>query len=106
MKRNDNSPETYRADVTGEQSEMLEFIRSVILELAPGTSEEIGYGMLSYPGIGHLAAQKHYVSLYVEPTILAAHADAFPGVNCGKSCIRLKKREQIDESGLRRVLSY
>lgn len=60
--------------------------------------------MLSYSGVGHLAAQKQFVSLYVDPKILDKHPDAFPGVNCGKSCIRFKKLNQINESGLRQVI--
>ena len=58
MRRDVETPEAYRRDVTGEQSEMLEIIRGVIFEVAPQTEEIIEYGMLGYPGLANLAAQK------------------------------------------------
>ena len=83
MRRNDSSPEAYRKDVLGEQSEMLETIREAIFEVAPDMEEIIEYGMLGYPGLANLAAQKHYVALYVPPAVLAEHRDRFPGTDCG-----------------------
>ena len=95
MKRDDSSPEAYRRDVDGELSDMLETIRSTILEVAAGDDECIEYGMLDYPGIANLAAQKDYVSLYVRPEILDGFRDRFD-VDCGKSCLRFKRPDQID----------
>jgi uncharacterized protein YdhG (YjbR/CyaY superfamily) len=104
MRRSDSSPEAYRKDVTGEQSEMLEAIRNVIFEVAPDTDEIIEYGMLGYPGLANLAAQKHYVALYVKPAVLAEHKDRLPGADCGKSCARFRRLNQIDSDRLRALL--
>jgi uncharacterized protein YdhG (YjbR/CyaY superfamily) len=104
MKRDDSSPQAYRNDVAGEQREMLEAIREVILEVASGTDEIIEYGMLGYPGLANLAAQKHHVALYVMPAILAKHRENFPGADCGKSCLRFRRRDQIDRARLRALL--
>ncbi len=71
MKRDARSPQAYRNDVTGELREMLETIRRAILSVAPDTEEIIEHGMLGYPGLANLAAQKHYVALYVTPAVLA-----------------------------------
>jgi len=101
MKRDASSPQAYRKDVTGEQSEMLETIRNAILSVAPDTEEIIEYGMLGYPGLANLAAQKHFVALYVLPAVLAEHLGQFPGVNCGKSCMRFRRPDQIDSDRLR-----
>ena len=101
MRRNDSSPEAYRADVTGEHSEMLETIRNAILSVAPDIGEIIEHGMLGYPGLANLAAQKHYVALYVLPAVLAEHRDRFPEANCGKSCIRFRRQDQINPEQLR-----
>jgi uncharacterized protein YdhG (YjbR/CyaY superfamily) len=101
MKRNDSSPEAYRNDVDGEQSAMLEAIREVIFEVAPDTEEIIEYGMLGYPGLANLAAQKHYVALYVRPSVLAKHKDLLPGADCGKSCARFRRLEHVDRAKLR-----
>ena len=106
MKRDDTSPQASRDDVAGDQRALLETIREVIFQVAPNMDETIEYGMLSYPGLASLAAQKHYVSLYVKPAVLAQHREAFPGVNCGISCLRFRQSEQIDREALRSLLSH
>ena len=105
MRRNQSSPEAYRKDVSGEQSEMLEAIRDVIFEVVPDSDEIIEYGMLGYPGLANLAAQKHYVALYVKPAVLAEHLENFPGADCGKSCLRFRRLDQIDATRLRGLLA-
>ena len=96
MKRKSSSPEAYRNDVTGEQSDIVEAIRTQVLAVAPDIEEIIEHGMLSYRGLANLGAQKHYVALYVMPDVLARHRDAFSGVDCGKSCVRFRRLEQVD----------
>ena len=104
MKRDDSSPQAYRNDVLGVQRQMLETIRDLIFEVAPDTQEVIEYGMLGYPGLANLAAQKHYVALYVMPAVLAKHRIRFPAADCGKSCLRFRRPDQIDHEGLRILL--
>jgi hypothetical protein len=104
MKRDDSSPLAYRKDVTGEQREMLEAIRDVIFEVATDIDEIIEYGMLGYPGLANLAAQKHDVALYVMPAILAKRRGNFSGADCGKSCLRFRRQDQIDRVRLRALL--
>ena len=104
MRRNDSSPEAYRNDVTGEQKEMLETIRGVIFEVAPKIEEIVEYGMLGYPGLANLAAQKHFVALYVKPSVLARHQEHLPGVDCGKSCARFRRPDQVDPARRRDLL--
>jgi uncharacterized protein YdhG (YjbR/CyaY superfamily) len=104
MRRNDNSPEEYRNDVTGEQREILEAVRTAIFAVAPEMDEIIEYGMLGYPGLANLAAQKHYVALYVKPEVLAEQRHLFAAVDCGKSCLRFRRFDQIDAEGLRVLL--
>jgi len=104
MRRDSSSPEAYRADVESPQRELLEAIRAVILEVAPEVDECIGYGMLDYPGIANLAAQKKYVALYVAPAVLARRKHDFPGVDAGKSCLRFRKLDQLDRDALLRLI--
>jgi uncharacterized protein YdhG (YjbR/CyaY superfamily) len=104
MKRDTRSPLAYRNDITGEQSEMLETIRNAILSVAPDSEEIIEHGMLSYPGLANLAAQKHHVALYVMPAVLAKHKKRFSGADCGKSCLRYRRLDQIDPQRLRVLL--
>lgn len=105
MKRDSGSPSAYRKAVTGEQRRLLESIRATLFEVAPDIEETIEHGMLSYPGLASLGAQKHYVSLYVMPAVLAEHRDAFPGLSAGKSCLRFRKLEQLDPAPLRKLLA-
>lgn len=104
MRRDSSSPEAYRADVDGAQREILEQIRALIFEAAPDVEEGIEYGMLDYPGIANLAAQKNYVSLYVAPPVLSRRKADFPGVDAGKSCLRFRKREQVDRAAMLTLL--
>ncbi len=103
MRRDASSPEAYRAAVEGPQRELLEAIRELCLEV-PGVEEGIGHGMLDYPGLANLAAQKHTVALYVAPAVLAKRRGDFAGVDMGKSCLRFRRLEQVDREALRRLL--
>lgn len=104
MRRDDSSPEAYIADVEGEQRKLLLAVRGVIRERHPDIGEGIAYGMLDYPGLANLAAQKNYVVLYVAPEVLAKHKANFPGADCGKSCLRLKSLGQFDADALAALL--
>lgn len=83
---------------------MLEAIRAVILEVAPDVEEGIGHRMLEYPGLANLGAQKHYVALYVAPSVLAERKQDFSGVSTGKSCLRFRNLDQMDRKALARLL--
>lgn len=104
MKRDASTPDAYRRDVTGAQSELLEAIRAAIRAVAPNVEEGIAHGMLDYPGVANLAAQKQYVSLYVLPEVLDRHRRSFRGVDAGKSCLRFKRPDQADPASLRALL--
>lgn len=105
MKRDATSPDHYVKSVPGAQRELLEAVRALVREAAPGVEEGIRYGMLDYPGLANLAAQKQYVSLYVMPAVLARHAKAFEGVDHGKSCLRFKRLDQVEPDAVRALLA-
>ena len=92
MRRDASSPEAYRADVEGRLKDVLEEVRKVILDVAPDGEEKIGYGMLDYPGLANLGAQKDYVALYVAPEVLSARKIDFPGVSAGKRSTSVTRR--------------
>ncbi len=100
MKREVDSPKAYLADLDGEQLELVQQIRKAIRSVVPRFDEGLRYGMLDYPGLANLGAQKHYVALYVAPAVLKQHRANFPRVDAGKSCLRFKKLEQADPKAL------
>lgn len=104
MRRDASSPERYRASVTGAQRALLEAIREGILASAPDAEESIHHGMLSYPGVGFLGAQKHHVALYVAPEVLDAFRARLPA-DCGRSCVRYRRLEQLDRDVLAELIA-
>ena len=75
-------------------------IRAAMLAVS-GVEEGIGYGMLQYRRGGdvfaHLNAQKAYVGVYLgELEKLDPGGAIRAGINCGKSCLRVKKRDGAD----------
>ena len=104
MKRDDRSPQHYIDAIEDpDQQALFLVIRKLILAAHKG-EEIIEYGMLGYPGLANLAAQKNYVSLYVLPEALKEHKQAHPDSNCGKSCLRFTKNTQVDEPAITQLL--
>ena len=95
-----------------------EFIRKTVPALEPFMiSGMIGYGKYTYKTKTRegewctlaLAAQKNYISLYVcavdeKGYIAEQYKDKFPKASIGKSCIRFKKREDLDLDQLETVI--
>jgi uncharacterized protein YdhG (YjbR/CyaY superfamily) len=108
MRRDASSPSAYRADVSGELSEILESNRSLIFEVTSQVKEGIKYGMLHYSlnevDLALLAAQKHYVSLYLDPQVVDQYRPALKKLDIGKSCLRYRRMSQLDSSLLRKII--
>ena len=104
MKRDAATPAEYLAQIPERQRALIEFVRSAILRDHPDIVEGLRYGMLDYPGLANLAAQKSYVALYVSASVLAEFKTRFEGVSCGKSCLRFRRLEQVDDDALRDLL--
>ena len=95
------------------------FIRKTVPKLKPHFAYNmIGYGsfkcrnakkeIIDWPTIG-LANQKQHISLYVcawedGKYIAETHKKALGSVSVGKSCIGIKKLEDLDLKGLAKVL--
>jgi uncharacterized protein YdhG (YjbR/CyaY superfamily) len=103
MQRDCSSPAAYRQSVAGKQRKLLEAVRQVIFEVHPEVEESIGYGMLKYEQVAHVAAQKHYVSIYMDPKLLDPYRQQLPS-NCGKSCIRYRSLAKLDTEVLQAIL--
>jgi uncharacterized protein YdhG (YjbR/CyaY superfamily) len=76
----------------------------------PGVDEQIRYGMLAYDddgGLFGLAAQKHYVGLYVMATqALKDMADELSGLDHGKGYLRFKRLSALPTETIRRLLVH
>lgn len=105
MRRDVESPKAYLADLDDKQGKIVKRIRKSIKQVAPRIEEKLQYGMLDYPGLANLAAQKRYVALYVAPEVLAKHKSEFPGVSAGKSCLRFTSLDQVDAPRIEALLA-
>lgn len=105
MRRDSTSPQAYIDDVGGSQRDLLLYVRELVRRVAPETPEGIKYGMLNYPGIASLAAQKQYVALYVDPAIVDRHRADLGDLDCGRSCLRFRRREQVPEAVVVAILA-
>ena len=102
----------------------IEALDRLIREEAPDLERHMRSGMLAYgtyqyryasgregeAGVISLASQKNYISLYVSCTEGGAYlaetfAQRLEGANVGKSCVRFKRLDDIDEAVLRELIS-
>ena len=104
MKREAENPKAYLAGLEGEQLAIVKHLRKAIRKTMPRFVEELRYGMLDYPGLANVGAQKRYVALYVAPDVLKRHKPNFPGVDAGKSCLRFTKVAQADPAAVQALL--
>ncbi len=74
----------------------------------PEAEESMDYGMATYIRGKHtlaaLASQKNYMSLYVDVDVLAEHRSELGKLNCGKSCIRFRKLDDLPMNMVRTIL--
>ena len=105
MKRDAETPKAYLDQLEGEQLALVKALRKAIRRAMPKFVEGIRYGMLDYPGLANVGAQKRYVALYVAPDVLKKHRKAFPGVDAGKSCLRFTKSSEADPDALDALLA-
>ncbi|MEL6534870.1 MAG: DUF1801 domain-containing protein [Bacteroidota bacterium] len=80
-------------------------IRDLILTNSTAPDEAIQYKMLSYTEAGthvfHLNAQKNYVGLYVgNINKIDPEGKLLEGLDMGKGCIRIKKKNAVTGTGL------
>ncbi|MGO4939530.1 iron chaperone [Fundicoccus sp. Sow4_D5] len=91
------------------RKEKLLRLREMIQTAAPEATEGLAYKMLSY-GMGEeqfmaLNAQKHYVSVYVGDIEKVPDSQTLlQGFNLGKGCVRVRKTQKLDESGIEQFI--
>ncbi len=123
-KNSTSSVQEYINDVPEQRKEIIEFLHNFIQESAPKLEPHFAYNMLGYGSFEYidkrtkelkswpvvaLANQKNYVSVYVcaledGAYIAERYKDKLGKVSVGKSCIRLKKLEDVDLEELKKIL--
>ncbi len=89
--------------------EALAKLRSWIHAALPESTDVIEYGM---PGVYQDAlicsykSQKNYMSIYMDVEIVEKHKTELDkaGLNCGKSCVRFRRIEQLPEETIKTML--
>lgn len=97
----------YIAAADPDRRETLSALRDVIRDTAPRAREEIRHKMPYYAYQGDLvgfASHKNHYSVYVMGGRLTDHRDALGKLNCGKSCIRFKKLDELPLDVLREIV--
>ena len=99
----------YLKSQPAETREALGTLRRMIRKAAPRAKEAMDYGVATWSA-GHrmlfaLARQKKNLALYVSDTpLVAKHRARLGAVDCGKSCIRFKRLEDLDLEGVEALL--
>ncbi len=115
----------YLAAVPADRKELMEFLHAFIQKTAPSLKSHFAYNMLGYGAFPYknykkediewpvisLANQKGYVSLYVCAVnqggyVAEQFAKELGNVSVGKSCIRIKKLENIHLPTLKKVILF
>ncbi len=80
----------------------------LVRKVAPRALESMQYGMPSWFQNGPLFAvnaQKNYFALYCcEVDLVAKHQATLGRVDCGMSCVRFRKLEQLDLAAVKQML--
>ena len=92
-----------------ERKEALTGLRTWVRETLPDATEVWRYGMPGFAQDDLICAyksQKNYISLYLDVDIVAQHKAELDaaGLNCGKSCIRFRRLDQLPEETIRTML--
>ncbi|HTH49047.1 MAG TPA: DUF1801 domain-containing protein [Candidatus Limnocylindria bacterium] len=100
--------DAFLAELPAERRAVLEPLRKAIGKAAPKAVESMDYGMPCWKIGGEmlcaLNAQKHYFAFYIGSSAHAACADLLKGLDCGRSCIRFKRAEQLPASAITKLV--
>jgi uncharacterized protein YdhG (YjbR/CyaY superfamily) len=108
MQSKASSISEYISGLSPRERSVAEALDKMVRSAAPKASGSMKYGMPTYdlaPRIIAFNAQKNYFSFYADPGIVRRYRDELKGLNCGKSCIRFRKIEDVSLATLKRIVS-
>ena len=90
----------YIAKLPPDRAAIIAHLRRQLHAIAPAIRETLDYGMPTYyyssdTLVCSFGSQKHYCALYVDPAIVTSYRGQLDGLNCGKSCIRFRRLEEL-----------
>jgi uncharacterized protein YdhG (YjbR/CyaY superfamily) len=100
--------QNYIDNLPDDRKQAVVMLRKLILDTIPEAQETFRYNMPTFDAAGDflaaLASQKHYLSLYMNTDAVAAHSRELAHLNCGKSCIRFRKLENLPLETVKAIL--
>ena len=99
----------YMKALAPDRKKAMTTLRSLVKKTLPKAKESFEYGVPAYQidgtFVAGLASQKQYLALYVcEVDVLKEFPGEFAHLNCGKSCIRFRKMEDLPQATVKKVL--
>jgi uncharacterized protein YdhG (YjbR/CyaY superfamily) len=99
--------DAYLSELAPDRRAALERIRSLIFETVPRVTETMKYRMPTYEldeVVCAVASQKHYVSLFMDVSLVAKYEQQLQHLDVGKSCIRFKRIGDLPLDIVRQIL--
>jgi uncharacterized protein YdhG (YjbR/CyaY superfamily) len=99
--------DAYIETLEPDRKKAIETLRSLVFEVVPDIIETTRYNMPSYEldeVVCSFKSQKHYVSLYMDVSLVGKHKDQLAHLDVGKSCIRFKRLENLPLEAIRQIL--
>lgn len=98
----------YISGLPREERSIVATLDKMVRTIAPKGSGSMKYGMPTYQLASRIIAfnsQKNYFSFYADPEIVGRYRDELKGLDCGRSCIRFRRMEDVSLATLRRIVN-
>jgi uncharacterized protein YdhG (YjbR/CyaY superfamily) len=100
----------YIAGFPPETQTLLERVRTICREEAPGATETISYAIPTFDLQGrhlcHFAGFKHHLGFYPTPGSTSAFADELKAFKGGKGTVQFPYKDPLPEDLIRRMVRY
>lgn len=105
MKYEVSTIDEYLKVIPTDRKQIIVKLIALVKEYFPEIEGNMQYNMPTFEPICGIAAQKHHISIYIHRVDLIQKCRTELGkLKVGKSCIRLKKIEQIPVETIRKIL--
>ena len=99
----------YLESLPDKRQEAVGKLRALITETLPQAREQITYNMPAVAVVDDdivcsYKSQKNYISLYMDMELVEKHKEGLSSLNCGKSCIRFRRFEQLPQETIKVIL--